>query len=88
MKALQPVKAGKNVCLEAQVFGKPMPKITWKRNGETLKPSEVLKMSQKRNLCFLELLSITRNETGEYTILAENASGSKSGEIKLTVLGK
>lgn len=88
MKNLIIVKAGSNVCLEAEVYGKPLPKVTWKRDGVPLTLVEGMKMSQKRHLFLLELFSVTRKETGEYTILAENPSGSKSGNIRLKVLGK
>lgn len=87
MKSLITVKAGENVCLDAQVFGKPMPTVTWKKDGEVVKPAEGIKISSKRNLFLLELFSVNRKETGEYSIVAENASGSKSATIKLKVLG-
>lgn len=88
MQKLLPIKAGSCITLEAEVFGKPMPKVTWKRNNESLKSSEKIKMSQKRHLFQMELSGLTKEHTGVYTILAENASGSKTGEIQLTVLGK
>lgn len=88
MKNLITVKAGANVCLYAEVFGKPLPKVTWKRGGVLLSPADGIKMSQKRHIFFLELFSVTRKESGEYTIVAENPSGTKSGNIKLKVLGK
>lgn len=88
MKNLITVKAGANVCLYAEVYGKPLPKVTWKRNGVALTLVEGVKMSQKRHLYLLELFSVTRKETGEYSIVAENPSGTKSGNIKLKVLGK
>lgn len=88
MKSLLIVKAGTNVCLEANVFGKPMPTITWKKEGESLKPTEGVKITTKRNLSTVELFSVNRKQTGDYTITAENASGSKSATIKLKVLGK
>uniref|UniRef100_A0A8C3GV54 Uncharacterized protein n=1 Tax=Corvus moneduloides TaxID=1196302 RepID=A0A8C3GV54_CORMO len=82
------VKAGTNVRLEANVYGKPMPAITWKKEGEILKPSEGVKITTKRNLATVELFSVNRKQTGDYTITAENASGSKSATIRLKVLGK
>lgn len=88
MKSLLTVKAGTNVCLEANVFGKPMPTITWKKEGEVLKAAEGVKIIQKRNLSTVELFSVNRKQTGDYTITAENAGGSKSATIKLKVLGK
>lgn len=88
MKSLITVKAGSNVCLDAQVFGKPMPTVSWKKDGVDVKPAEGIKITSKRNLFLLELFSVNRKETGEYTIVAENASGSKTATIKLKVLGK
>uniref|UniRef100_A0A8B9LQF4 Ig-like domain-containing protein n=1 Tax=Astyanax mexicanus TaxID=7994 RepID=A0A8B9LQF4_ASTMX len=83
MKSLITVKAGANVCLNAEVYGKPLPKVTWKKDGAPLALAEGIKMSQKRHLFLLELFSVTRKESGEYTIVAENPSGTKSGNIKL-----
>lgn len=88
MKNLIIVKAGANVTLEAEVYGKPFPKVSWKLNGEPLKLTEGVKMKQDRHLFSLELFSVARKETGEYTIVAENPSGSKSGNIRLKVLGE
>lgn len=88
MQSQLTVKAGTNVRLEANVYGKPMPAITWKKEGEVLKPSEGVKITTQRNLATVELFSVNRKQTGDYTITAENASGSKSATIRLKVLGK
>ena len=82
------VKAGANVTLAAEVVGKPMPKVTWKKNDDSLKSSEKRKITQKRHLFLMELTEVTKEQAGIYTILAENASGSKTGDIEIKVLGK
>lgn len=82
------VKAGANVTLEAEVYGKPFPTVSWKFNGEAMKKTDGMKMKQNRHLFTLELFSVARKETGEYTIVAENSSGSKSANFKVKVLGK
>lgn len=88
MKNLIVVKAGENVFLDAEVFGKPLPKVSWKRDGIPLVLAEGMKMVQKKHVHLLELYSVTRKETGDYTILAENINGSKYATIKVKVLGK
>lgn len=88
MKNLIVVKAGENVFLDAEVFGKPLPKVSWKRDGVPLVLAEGMKMVQKKHVHLLELYSVTRKETGDYTILAENINGSKYATIKVKVLGK
>uniref|UniRef100_A0A3Q2Y6F9 Ig-like domain-containing protein n=1 Tax=Hippocampus comes TaxID=109280 RepID=A0A3Q2Y6F9_HIPCM len=86
MKNLIVVKAGQNVFLDAEVFGKPLPKVSWKRDGVPLHLAEGMKMTQKKHVHLLELYSVTRKESGDYTILAENVNGSKYATIKVKVL--
>lgn len=87
MKKMAPKKAGSDICLEAEVFGKPMPKVTWSKDGKVLSMDKDMKMSQKRHLFCLNLTAVTKLHTGQYSILAENASGSKTADIELTILG-
>lgn len=88
MKNLIVVRAGENVLLDAEVFGKPLPKVSWKRDGVPLVLAEGMKMAQKKHVHMLELYSVTRKESGDYTITAENINGSKYATIKVKVLGK
>lgn len=88
MKNLIVVKAGENVCLDAEVFGKPLPKVSWKRDGVPLVLTEGMKMTHKKHVHLLELYSVTRRESGDYTITAENINGTKYATIKVKVLGK
>lgn len=88
MKNLIVVKAGENVMLDAEVFGKPLPKVSWKRDGAPLVLAEGMKMTQKKHVHLLELYSVTRKESGDYAITAENINGSKYATIKVKVLGK
>lgn len=82
------VKAGATVILEAEVFGKPMPRVTWKRGDDSLKSREGQVITHQRHHFQLEMTAVTKEHTGVYTILAENASGSKSAEIELNILGE
>lgn len=88
MKNLIIVKAGENVFMDAEVFGKPLPKVSWKKDGAPLVLAEGMKMAQKKHVHLLELYSVTRKESGDYTITAENINGSKYATIKVKVLGK
>lgn len=74
--------------LEAEVFGKPMPRVTWKRGDDNLKSGEGQVITQQRQHFQLQIAGVTKEHTGTYTVLAENASGSKTAEIKVNVLGK
>lgn len=82
------VKAGSSITLEAQVFGKPMPRVTWKRGDDSLKSGEGQVLTHLRNHYQLDVASVSREHTGTFSIVAENASGSKSAEIPVVVLGQ
>ena len=82
------VKAGATVLLEAEVFGKPLPRVTWKKGDDSLKSGEGQVITQQRHHFQLEMTGVTKEHTGTYTILAENASGSKTAEIEVNVLGE
>lgn len=82
------VKAGTTILLEAEVFGKPMPRVTWKRGDDSLKSAEGQVITQQRHHFQLEMTAVTKEHTGTYTILAENASGSKTADIQVNVLGE
>lgn len=82
------VKAGTTILLEAEVFGKPMPKVTWKRGDDSLKSGEGHVITQQRHHFQLEMTGVTKEHSGTYTVLAENASGSKTGEISVIILGE
>lgn len=81
------VKAGTTLLLEAEVFGKPMPKVTWKRGDENLKSCEGQVITHQRHHFQLEMTGVTKENTGTYTILAENASGTKTAQVEVVVLG-
>lgn len=82
------VKAGTTILLEADVFGKPMPRVTWKRGDDNLKSGDGHVITQQRNHFQLEMTAVTKEHTATYTVLAENASGSKTEEIQVVVLGR
>lgn len=82
------VKAGATVLLHAEVYGKPMPKVNWRRGDENLKSGEGQVITQQRHHFQLEMSSVTKEHTGIYAIVAENASGTKTTEIQVDVLGE
>ncbi|KAK1902396.1 Titin, partial [Dissostichus eleginoides] len=87
MKNLIVVKAGENVSMDAEVFGKPIPKVTWMKDSAVVHV-EGMKLSQKKHHYMLDLFCVTRKESGDYSIHAENPSGSKYATIKVKVLDK
>ena len=70
--------------LECKVTGRPVPIITWKRNGLLVKTSPRIYISPDRSQ--LQIFSVQQENAGMYTCLADNVVGDSSGTITVTVL--
>ena len=60
--------------------------MTWKKNGEPLKPDEA-KISQTPSKVNFKIPSSKRSDAGEYELELENANGCEKVPITLKVLG-
>ncbi|XP_069481211.1 immunoglobulin superfamily DCC subclass member 3 [Ambystoma mexicanum] len=64
--------------------GEPAPQITWLKNGQTLDPTEHIKL--KNNNSTLTLYGISQDDEAIYQCVAENSAGSTQASARLTVL--
>uniref|UniRef100_A0A8B9H2H3 Titin n=1 Tax=Astyanax mexicanus TaxID=7994 RepID=A0A8B9H2H3_ASTMX len=78
------VKSGGSVCLRIAFKGKPAPSASWvKVDGELGVMADV---TTTENVSCLTLENCTRNDSGKYTLVLENSSGSKSITFTVKVL--
>ena len=81
-------------CVLRAVFplGEPEPEVTWLKGDTPLKPDEIdtrieIEFDAKDNLYILIVHNAELDDTGEYTINAENIHGSMSVTVKVIVTG-
>lgn len=84
------IKEGKEIKLSAQAKGKPMPTITWYKNGAPLKQDtfmRLLSQDDRKKLLAVSVLSMRKGDVkrhdGVYTIEATNIAGSVTHEVPL-----
>uniref|UniRef100_S4RBA9 Ig-like domain-containing protein n=1 Tax=Petromyzon marinus TaxID=7757 RepID=S4RBA9_PETMA len=87
IKGLEPTEivVGSTVHLECQVAGTPQIRVSWYKGSQKLKSGDKCKMAFKNNLATLELRSLTKADTGDYSCKAENDFGSATSLASLSV---
>ena len=73
------VYEGDNVTLSCNASGKPVPTITWTRNGSVL-TSSVPRISFGAESRVLTITSINRADKGEYRCVANNSEGNVTSD--------
>lgn len=81
-------KAGEKLRVEALVSGKPTPVCKWKRNEEEAVPSGRLTVHKSQNSCVLIIKDVSRLDSGQYSLSAENSIGQVEQSLKMIIKGK
>ncbi|XP_028831503.1 obscurin isoform X13 [Denticeps clupeoides] len=72
--------------MQFKVKGYPRPRVYWFKDGHPLRPSNRILVSVEKDLHILEILEVTRADTGEYSAYITNSAGSAYSSAKMTVL--
>lgn len=70
-------KAGENVKLSAEIFGKPSPTVTWSKNRNELEHNPKSEIFNTESSTTLVLNNVSRDDTGEYLLQLKNSAGSR-----------
>ncbi|XP_069558028.1 titin-like [Brachyistius frenatus] len=82
------VKNGDSLKVEIPVFGQPVPKIEWKKDGQPVKETSRLEVLSTASLTVFHIRHAAREHSGQYSITAGNSAGKYTGEISVVVLEK
>lgn len=82
------VKVGDSCTVSGRFSGRPVPALTWTKNGEELKADEQIQLHSTAHHLSLTLSKARREDSGCYGVKVENAAGSRSGACTITVVGK
>lgn len=80
-------KAGAKLRVEAVVSGKPAPEYKWRRGEEAVVSSSRLAVHKSQNVCVLIIKDVSRTDSGEYTLVAENSCAKVEQTVKIVILG-
>lgn len=80
---------GNEIILECRATGKPMPSISWFKDGIKLfLENRMLSYTDRKGVCRLNIINATRADSGEYSCEAVNKSGRDYTHCLVTIAGK
>ncbi|KJH43663.1 fibronectin type III domain protein [Dictyocaulus viviparus] len=82
------VKVGETIKYDVAIAGAPVPEISWVVNGKPLKPKGRVKMSTERGNTKLKIENAERGDSGQFTLILKNPSGTVDSTAKVIVVGK
>lgn len=72
--------------IEAAIQGEPPPIVTWKLKDTVLKSMDRLKIENEDYQTTFIITKLQRIDTGTYTVIAKNDSGTDQVDVELQVL--
>ncbi|PNJ39229.1 OBSCN isoform 9 [Pongo abelii] len=72
---------------QLKVKGYPAPRLYWFKDGQPLTASAHIRMTDKKTLHTLEIISVIREDSGQYAAYISNAMGAAYSSARLLVRG-
>lgn len=88
MPEMASARAGAKLRVEALVSGKPSPACKWMRGENPVVPSSRLAVHKSGNMCVLIIKEVSRTDSGEYSLVAENSSAKVVETMKIIIKGQ
>uniref|UniRef100_A0A0N4ZKF6 Obscurin n=1 Tax=Parastrongyloides trichosuri TaxID=131310 RepID=A0A0N4ZKF6_PARTI len=81
------IPEGETLTLKCQIYGVPMPELTWFKDGKELQKSDRIAMRLSLDgTASLRILDAIKDDAGKYTVVAKNKHGEKESSCKANVL--
>ncbi|XP_063088892.1 obscurin isoform X2 [Cavia porcellus] len=87
LKDLQVAPGTRLAKFQLRVKGYPAPRLYWFKDGQPLTASAHVHMTDKKSLHTLEIVTVTREDAGQYSAFVSNAVGNAYSSAWLVVCG-
>lgn len=87
LKSQQIMKAGSTLTVEVNISGIPSPKIVWQKDGQPIEKTPRLSIDITDEITTLKIKNTTQDDTGVYSVVAENTVGKAEASFDINVRG-
>ncbi|XP_049504771.1 obscurin [Panthera uncia] len=87
MKDLQVAPGTRLAKFQLKVKGYPAPRLYWFKDGQPLTASAHIRMADRKTIHTLEVVSVTKEDAGQYSAYISNAVGAAYSSARLLVRG-
>lgn len=81
------VKAGESIRLKALITGRPVPQVTWFKDGEEIDKRLGVEITTAIGYSTIFVRDASRDHRGVYRVEAKNSSGTKQEDLTIRVQG-
>lgn len=82
------VKAGEDLKIDVPIRGRPIPSVTWKKDGIPLRETTRVNVQTSKTSTSLTIKEALREDVGSYELNVSNSAGSTVASITVVVLDK
>uniref|UniRef100_A0A8C3DH27 Uncharacterized protein n=1 Tax=Corvus moneduloides TaxID=1196302 RepID=A0A8C3DH27_CORMO len=82
------VQVGQDLKVEIPIAGRPKPTVTWVKDGQPLRQTTRVNVSDSADLTILNLKETSKEDSGTYEITVANVVGQKSASVEIITLDK
>uniref|UniRef100_A0A8B9QM46 Titin n=1 Tax=Apteryx owenii TaxID=8824 RepID=A0A8B9QM46_APTOW len=82
------IQVGQDLKVEVPVKGRPKPTVTWVKDGQPLRQTTRVNVSDLTDLTILNIKETSKEDSGTYEITVANVVGQKSASVEVITLDK
>uniref|UniRef100_A0A4W3ISE0 Titin n=1 Tax=Callorhinchus milii TaxID=7868 RepID=A0A4W3ISE0_CALMI len=82
------VKAGDDLKVDVPFRGRPLPTVTWKKDGQSLKQTTRVNVQTSKTSTLMTIKEASKEDVGKYELIVSNSTGSITSLINVIVLDK
>ncbi|KAF3698802.1 M-protein, striated muscle [Channa argus] len=80
------IQEGKSLNLTGNVWGEPVPEVSWTKNEKPLVSDERYKLKfEQGKFASITIATVTTTDSGKYALLVKNKYGTEAGEFTVSV---
>uniref|UniRef100_A0A8C4KRR6 TITIN protein n=1 Tax=Dromaius novaehollandiae TaxID=8790 RepID=A0A8C4KRR6_DRONO len=82
------IQVGQDLKVEVPIKGRPKPTVTWVKDGQPLRQTTRVNVSDLTDLTILNIKETSKEDSGTYEITVANVVGQKSASVEIITLDK